>query len=77
MNPTNRKGEAMPEAKRKGGGRQGSYWTNEKDERLVARAAKKASKRASAQTDASVTITPSKWKHDAIMAAARAELARK
>lgn len=62
---------------RRPGGRQGSYWTSEKDERVVARAAKKASKRASVQTNGAVTITPSKWKHDAIMAAARDELARK
>ena len=73
----------MPEAKRKGGkkrnpdARQGSFWTTYKDERVVARAAKKASARASAQTGGAVTITPSKWKHDVIMKAAREELARK
>ena len=72
----------MSEAKRKGGTklktgvRQGSFWTTYEKERVVVRAAKKASKRASIKAGVPVTITPSKWKHDAIMAAARAELAR-
>ena len=61
---------------RKPGGRQGSYWTSEKDERYIARAVKKAGRRMAAQAPSSVELTRSKWKHDALMAAAKVELAR-